>query len=348
MARPWSSTGVGTGSRPARASVATSRGQHGSSIATRFTPRAASSRHTNGSAGPEPAGDHDLVGARLHAAPAGERRGQHLAQLRLPARVGIPEPRVRRGAQDPVERAPPRGPERPVERGQRGPQVEPGRPRAHVLRRPGRVAAPAFTRRGFGDRRLRRALADQPGVRVRFAARHERPAAPARQQVALGGQLRVGLHDHAARDPELGGQPPRGREARADRQAPDRDAERVLAAGAQRAIAAEVEVEVHLARDYEAAIGTGTRTKTCVASGVVTAPSTRTRIRRVPSRADYSPRDDRRDPGRGADRAPRVRDRRPAIRDPDAARARRRHRLRARLRRQPCDPLAHRRACRPA
>ena len=129
--RPSSSTGVGTGSRPARVSVAVSRGQHGSSIATRgHAARREQAPHER-QARAEAAGDHDLVGARLHAAPAGQRRGQRLAQLGLARRVRVAEPGVGRGPQRALERAPPRRPERAVERGQRGAEVEPGRRAAH-------------------------------------------------------------------------------------------------------------------------------------------------------------------------------------------------------------------------
>ena len=85
-----------------------------------------------------------------------------------------------------------------------------------------------------------------------FARGDERPAAPLRQQVALGGELRVGLDDHAARDAELAGQRAGGRQAGAGRKAPDRGAERVLAAHAQRVPSPlQIEMEIHLALDYD-------------------------------------------------------------------------------------------------
>ena len=55
------------------------------------------------------------------------------------------------------------------------------------------------------------------------------------------------------------------------------------------------------------------------------------RVKREPQRGALRPRDDRRDPRRGAPLPPRLRGRRAAVRDPDAARARRRPALRARL-----------------
>ena len=65
-------------------------------------------------------------------------------------------------------------------------------------------------------------------------------------------------------------------------------------------------------------------------------PSERVRLRRKRERGSYERDGDRRDPRRGADRAPGHRRRaRPAVRDPDAARAQRRRRLLPRLDRQP-------------
>ena len=76
-------------------------------------------------------------------------------------------------------------------------------------------------------------------------------AAAARVEVALGGELRIGLDDDAAGDPELRGQRAGGGQARARGQAAAADgfAQRVLGAGAQRAAggAGEIEMEVHLA-----------------------------------------------------------------------------------------------------
>ena len=47
------------------------------------------------------------------------------------------------------------------------------------------------------------------------AVRHDRPRALARREVALGGELRVSLHDGAARHAELAREHARGRQPRA-------------------------------------------------------------------------------------------------------------------------------------
>ena len=150
---PCSSTSSGTGSRPACSSDAGSRGQHGSSIATRLTPRSRSSRQTNGRLGPSPAVTRTSSGVALHAAPARQRRGERGPQLRLAAGVGVAEPRVGRRAQRAVERPAPGGAERAVERGQGGAQVvargaQVARPSSRRARR-----APAWCGRRTSRRR---------------------------------------------------------------------------------------------------------------------------------------------------------------------------------------------------
>ena len=127
---------------------------------------------------PEAAGDQHLRGLCLQAAAARERLGHGVAQFRLAERVRVAEAPVGGRAQRAGHGARPRGPEGAVQRGQRGPQV--------VQRRPPR-GGPVRGRLGQRHRQL----AD------------ERPTAPAGEQVALGGELRVRLDHHAAGHPEL-------------------------------------------------------------------------------------------------------------------------------------------------
>ena len=89
------------------------------------------------------------------------------------------------------------------------------------------------------------------GRRGRWVLGDAGAAAAAGVEVALGGELGVGLDDHAAGDPELRGQRARGGQAgaRGEAAAADGLAQRVLGAGAQRAAggAVEIQVQLHLA-----------------------------------------------------------------------------------------------------
>ena len=129
--------------------------------------------------------------------------GQDGAQLRQAARLGVGQPVERRGLG--------RGPDRPhpLTAGE-GPQVR-------VIRRQveaGRRGRPGGPRRAPAGR-IGPGLVTGPG----------RPGHPGRRtglpgQVALGDELAVGLGDRPARDAQVGGEHPAGRQRRAHRQPP--------------------------------------------------------------------------------------------------------------------------------
>ena len=255
----------------------------------------------------EPAGDEHLGRRRLHAAPAGSEaasasrssgspRGRD-SPSRASAVVRSARPSARpqagRNAPSSAGSAGRRSNLGARETGARAGRAGPRRAAAG-----GRVRAPGDAARG------RAVPLRDDAARRRRHSRRERSSAAAREQVALCGQLRVGLDDHASRDAELGGQCPRRRQPCSRREPADRGAQRVFAAGSQRAAGrgVQIEVEVHLAPDYDGKLALEDRAKWAVACTSMKAspPSQRARVRRVPRPRRLRARDDRRDPRRGA------------------------------------------------
>ena len=184
--RPSSSTAIGTGSRPARRAISSCSGLPGprSRCGGRRRRRA---RGRRGERLGVAARDHDARGVGDHAADAAEVVGERLrgaSRGRSSRRTG--------GRRRASSRAP---------RGSRA-----ARRRAGSSRRRGRWG---------GSRSAGAAAARAPAsARSRRPRRvgHARARALPQAQVALGGELAVGVDHHAARDAELAGEVARGRD----------------------------------------------------------------------------------------------------------------------------------------
>ena len=171
--------------------------------------------------------DHELLGRGLYAADPTQVGGQGGSQLKRAGRIGETELLVGRVPQHARERGHQRPSRDRPERGAERAQVvtDPVRPRR---RRDGRA------RRGDGR--------GDPCA-----------AAPRRAQIALGGELGIGIDNHSARNPEPDGQVAGRWQALVGGQASAAHglAQRVLEAGAKGAPRSlrEVDVQVHLAPD---------------------------------------------------------------------------------------------------
>ena len=172
---------------------------------------------------PEPAGDDDLLRRGGDAADAAEVVGERRAQHGDAARVAVAEVVVGHGRERRAQRAQPASP-------REGGDV--GRVRAEV--------EPSTRGRGRGLDARRRA----PG----HGAGDVRPRALAQGQVALGGELRVGVGHDLARDAELTREVAHRRHARAglERAATDGAPDLVLDLRPERrrAVAAQREQEI--------------------------------------------------------------------------------------------------------
>ena len=192
----------------------------------------------------------------------------------------------------------------------------------------------------------RRAAAPGPGCRSRGRARRSGTARARLEAAAPAGARPRACRCAAARRRRRAGAGRRtrpatvvgltssvGREARTEgSRAPGRQRPAAIAASTLAAIAlADAPLMLVLCRHSQL---------NCTRTDARQTP--RTKLRRAPRARAPRPRDDRRDPRRGAGLPPRLRPRRPAVRDPDAARARRRRGLHPRLGRQP--RAAHARA----
>jgi hypothetical protein len=162
-------------------------------------------------------GHHDALGLGGHAPRAAQIGGERDTQRARPGAVAVTERGHRRVAHRLAQRRRPRSPWERAEVGGLQAEVEAHRRRHALLGRLQRIVA--------GD------------------GCHPRRSARPRHEEALRDELRVGLDDHAARDPELGGECPRARQrrARVQRAAADPVAQLILQLAAQRAVAALVD-----------------------------------------------------------------------------------------------------------
>ncbi len=200
---------------------------------------------------PDARGDDDPVQLGPHAAHAAQVAGQSRTQLRHAGRIGISESIIGHLAQHAPERRQPGLPREARERGQRRSQVI-ARWGGHRARRCAESAGSNAIR---ACRTVSQGLTEGRRAVVSSWRPHRRPAPATRDQVALGGELRVGLHDDATRHAKLGGQRARRGHARTrcHSAAHDRLAQRVLGAARERAggRCREIEIQLHLARDSD-------------------------------------------------------------------------------------------------
>ncbi len=165
--------------------------------------------------------DDDPVRVGDHAARAAEVGGERRPQLRAPAQVAVAEHAVGRGREALPQRTQPR-----------------------LTRERADVRRPRLEVQARHDARF-----DRPGGRLGGAAEgHTGRRAGTRRQVALDGQLRVGLRDRPAREPEVGRERARGREAVAGEQPPVADRRPHRPLQRRPALAARRQLDVQVAR----------------------------------------------------------------------------------------------------
>ena len=181
-------------------------------------------------------GHHDRRGVGGDAAHPAEVRGERAAQLGGSARVAVAQARVGRVAQSLAQRRGPRGAREERDVGRAGAEVE-------------------ARRTGLRCRRGRRLSGGARG--------HPRGGALARHEIALGRELRVGLHDDPAGDAQLACQRARGRQRRlvAQRARADALAQLVLELRAQpdRGVAVEAHHQVDAGTGLHLRVPTGPR-----------------------------------------------------------------------------------------
>jgi hypothetical protein len=142
-----------------------------------------------------------FVGLRGGGADPAEVLGEREPQLGRAGELAVGEAGVGQLGQRPAQRSPPGAAREQREVGRAGEEVD------------------ARDRRRHGCRWRRRSAV----ARGLGAGRDPGPGAAARDQVALGRELFVGLDDEAAGDAELGGQRPRGGQPRLRAQPADPD-----------------------------------------------------------------------------------------------------------------------------